>query len=133
MKQTYTGGCHCGAVRYEADVDLSHGTMRCNCSICSKTRAWLIAVNGKDFRLQTGTEALSEYQFGAHRIHHLFCNHCGIKSFARGKGREGEELYAVAVNCLNGVSDADLATLPVTYVDGRSDNFKSPPAETRHL
>jgi hypothetical protein len=97
MKQTYTGGCHCGAVRYEADVDLSKGSLKCNCSICSKGRTWFVAVDGGDFRLQRGADALSEYQFGTNRIHHLFCSHCGIKSFARGNGPEGKQFVAIAV------------------------------------
>jgi hypothetical protein len=29
--------------------------------------------------------------------------------------------------------DAELAKLPVMYVDGRHENFQAPPAETRHL
>jgi hypothetical protein len=133
MKQTYTGGCHCGAVRYEADVDLSKGTLKCNCSICSKSRAWLVAVDSGDFRLQRGADALSEYQFGAHRIHHLFCSHCGVKSFARGNGPEGKQFVAIVVSCLDDVPDAQLATLPIMYVDGRSDNFQAAPAQTSHL
>lgn len=133
MKQTYSGGCHCGAVRYEADMDLSQGTLKCNCSVCGKGRAWLVAVNGEDFRLLNGTDALSEYQFGTRRIHHLFCKNCGIKSFARGSGPGGKEFVAVVVSCLENVSDAELAALAITHVDGRNDNFQSPPAETRHL
>jgi hypothetical protein len=133
MKQTYSGGCHCGAVRYEADLDLSQGTLKCNCSICSKGRAWLAAAPGEDFRLLRGADALSEYQFGAHRIHHLFCKHCGVKSFSRGSGGDGRQFVAVMISCLDNVSDAELAALPVMHVDGRADNFKAPPAETRHL
>ena len=30
-----------------------------------------------------GQEALSDYQFGRKNIHHLFCKHCGVKSFGR--------------------------------------------------
>jgi hypothetical protein len=133
MKQTYSGGCHCGAVRYEVDMDLSQGTLKCNCSICSKARAWLAAVDGADFRLLSGTDALSEYQFGAKQIHHLFCKHCSIKSFARGSGPDGKEFVAVVVSCLENVPDSELAALAVIYVDGRNDDFQSPPAETRHL
>lgn len=133
MKQTYSGGCHCGAVRYEADIDLSKGTLKCNCSICSKARAWLVAVDGEDFRLLSGTDALSEYQFGAKRIHHLFCKHCGIKSFGRGSGPDGKESVAVLVSSLENVPDAELAALPIMFVDGRNDDFQSPPAQTRHL
>ena len=133
MKQTYSGGCHCGAVRYEVDMDLSQGTLRCNCSICSKGRTWLAASDATDFRLLSGTDALSEYQFGSKQIHHLFCKHCGIKSFGRGSGPDGKEFVAVIVSCLDNVPDSELAALPVTYLDGRNDNFQSPPAETRHL
>jgi hypothetical protein len=133
MKQTYSGGCHCGAVRYEADIDLSQGTLKCNCSICSKARAWLVAVDGEDFRLLSGSDALSDYQFGARRIHHLFCRNCGVKSFGRGSGADSKEFVAVVVSCLEDVPDAELAALPVMYVDGRNDNFESPPAETRYL
>jgi hypothetical protein len=32
---TYTGGCHCGAVRFEVDVE-EHRAVECNCSICTK-------------------------------------------------------------------------------------------------
>jgi hypothetical protein len=133
MKQTYTGGCHCGAVRYEADADLSQGTLKCNCSICTKGRAWLVGLPATDFRLLSGAEALSEYQFGRKNIHHLFCKTCGVKSFSRGGGPGGQQFVAIAVSCLDNVPDAELAALPVTYIDGRHDNMRSAPAETGHL
>ena len=33
--KTYTGGCHCGMVRFECTTDLAMVTA-CNCSICTK-------------------------------------------------------------------------------------------------
>jgi hypothetical protein len=133
MKKTYTGGCHCGAVRYEADVDLSQGTVRCNCSICSKARAWLTAIDGSAFRLLRGADALSTYTFGAEKIQHMFCKHCGIKSFGRSTMPDGAQIVAILVSCLENVPDSELAALPIVYVDGRNDNLEGPPAETRHL
>ena len=133
MKQTYSGGCHCGAVRYGADIDLSKGTVKCNCSVCRKARAWLVAIDVADFRLLTGADVLTEYRFGANRIQHLFCKHCGTKSFGRVSTPDGGQFVAVVVSCLEDVSDADLAALPVMYVDGRNDDFESTPAETRYL
>ena len=132
-KQTYSGGCHCGAVRYEAGIDFSKGTIRCNCSMCAKSRAWLVAVGEDDFTLKSGADALTEYRFNSKRIRHLFCKHCGIKSFGRGSTPDGKAMVAVMVNTLEKIPDADLAKLPVTYVDGRNDNFAKPPSETRYL
>jgi hypothetical protein len=134
MKQTYTGGCHCGAVRYEADMDLTKGTLRCNCSMCSKTRAWLVGIGSNDFRLLKGQEMLSDYQFGSKNIHHLFCKHCGVKSFGHAsRGPDGKGMVAVMLSCVDNIPDADLAALPIMYVDGRHDDFSKAPAETRHL
>ena len=133
MKRTYSGGCHCGAVRYEVHVDLSQGTVRCNCSICSKGRAWLVAVDPKGFKLLRGEDALGVYQFGAKQIQHLFCRTCGVKSFARGGGADDSGFVAIMVSCLEGVPDAELAQVPIAYVDGRNDDFQSPPTEIRHL
>jgi hypothetical protein len=134
MKKTYSGGCHCGAVRYEADMDLSQGTVRCNCSICSKSRAWLIGIGSDDFRLLKGEQMLSDYQFNRKAIHHLFCRTCGVKSFGRSNvGPDGKGMVAIMLSCVDNLTDAELAALPILYVDGRNDDFKKAPAETRHL
>jgi len=46
---------------------------------------------------------------------------------------KGNASYAVRVNCLDGVDAQEFAAAPVRYFDMLHDDFKSPPAETRHL
>jgi hypothetical protein len=130
MKKTYAGSCHCGAVRYEADIDLAEGTVRCNCSMCGKGRNWLAAVAPGDFRLLAGESELSEYQFGRRVISHRFCRRCGLRPFSHKADRS---FYAVNVACLDGASPEELAAAPVVYVDGLHDDMKNPPKETRYL
>lgn len=114
--QHYTGGCHCGAVRYEVDLSLAQ-VLSCNCSICSKSGLLLSFVPAAQFHLLQGDDHLQDYQFNRKVIHHVFCKDCGIKPFARGRTREGAEMVAVNVRCLDGV---DLAGLTLTPIDGRS-------------
>jgi hypothetical protein len=114
--KTYTGGCHCGAVRYRVTAKLD-GVLTCNCSICSKTGTMLTFVPAAQLELLSGADALTDYQFGKKTIHHLFCSRCGVRSFARGKLPDGTEMAAVNVRCLD---DVDLAALPVRQHDGKS-------------
>ena len=58
--------------------------------------------------------------------------HC-IKSFARVQTPDGGEMFAVMIGCLENVNDAELSALAVSYVNGRNDDFGSPPDITGHL
>ncbi len=131
--KTYSGSCHCGAVRFEADIDLSQGTLKCNCSICLKGRFWPAIVQPSAFRLLAGEADLSTYQFLSLRDQHRFCRHCGVRPFVIGQSPRWGKFYGVSVTCLDNVSDAELAAAPVTFIDGRHDNWDAEPAETRFL
>jgi hypothetical protein len=134
MKKTYHGGCHCGAVRFECELDLAEITSKCNCSICTKTRFWKAIARADAFRLVRGEDALTDYQFGHNAIHHFFCSHCGVKPFGSGEMEElGGRFYAVNVACLDDATEEELAEAPVAYEDGRNDRWDRSPAETRYL
>jgi hypothetical protein len=114
---TYTGSCHCGTVRYTVELDLSQPVIACNCSICGRSGTLLSFAPIEKFKLEQGEDALTDYQFNKHVIHHAFCNKCGIKSFARGTNSQGKAMAAINVRCLDGVEPDKLE---IKHVNGRS-------------
>jgi hypothetical protein len=114
--KTYTGGCHCGEVRFEVTTDLDN-VIACNCSLCQKRGALWSFVPAASFALRAGVGALKDYQFGKKSLHHLFCAQCGVGAFSRGTNPKGDDMVAVNVCCLD---EVDVATLKPTPFDGRS-------------
>jgi hypothetical protein len=114
--QTYTGGCHCGKVRFEVEVDLA-SVMECNCSHCQIKGLLLVFTPAEKFRLISGEESLADYHFNKHVIDHLFCKECGVESFGRGKRPSGEATVAINVRSLK---DVDITILNRVPFDGRS-------------
>jgi hypothetical protein len=114
--QHYHGSCHCGAVTFEAELDLEQ-TITCNCSRCQRLGS-VLAFTGRDkFKLLKGEGSLVEYRFNKKKIRHLFCGTCGIQGFAYGAKPDGTPMVAVNANCLDGVEPRQLQSQPF---DGRS-------------
>lgn len=94
------GGCHCGAVRFEAEVgDPPVASLDCNCSICRMTGFLHIIVAHAEFDLITGRDALASYRFGSGTADHLFCHTCGVKSFYQ--PRSHPDAWSVNAHCLD--------------------------------
>jgi hypothetical protein len=132
MLKTYRGRCHCGAVRFEADLDLARSSYRCNCSICRRTRFWPAVAGADGFRLLAGESELTQYVFNTRKNVHYFCRHCGVRAFGVGNDTPMGKMYGVNLGCLDDVSDEELSRVPITCVDGRNDR-SAPPEFSSHL
>lgn len=110
--KTYRGSCHCGAVTFEARTTLT-SSLRCNCSLCRRKGAVMASVEPQDFKLLSGEEQLTLYQFNTRTAKHYFCKVCGIYTFHR--PRSNPNIYRVNVGCLD---DVDPLALEVKLNDG---------------
>jgi hypothetical protein len=96
---THRGGCHCGAVAFEVEAPARVTVSECNCSICRMSGYLHLIVPAARFRLLRGAESLTEYTFNTGAARHLFCRHCGVKSFY--VPRSNPDGYSVNLRCLD--------------------------------
>ncbi len=121
-----SGGCHCGAVRFQVHLPQVVEAQSCNCSICAKTGFLHIIVPERRFRLSEGARALSTYVFNTGVARHLFCRICGVKSFYR--PRSNPEGWSINARCLD---EVDALTLKIKPFDGM--NWEANAASLAHL
>lgn len=113
----HAGGCQCGAVRYEAELDLREPVIECDCSHCRMKGLLLAFIPAKDFLLMEGSDVLTEYRFNKKAIAHLFCRTCGVQPIGRGEGRDGAPMIAVNVRTLDDIDFEALARMPFNGKD----------------
>jgi hypothetical protein len=110
------GSCHCGAIRYEADVEPTEA-ITCNCSICRRKGSVLAFAPVDRFTLLTSRDAISVYTFRSHNIRHQFCKVCGCAPISEGTAPDGRAMVALNLRCAEGI---DLKALKITEYDGAS-------------
>jgi hypothetical protein len=113
-RQAFTGGCHCGRVRFRVTGDLST-TTECNCSICTQKGFLHLIVPSPDFELLAGRDDLTTYSFNTGVARHTFCRCCGMHPFY--VPRSDPDKIDVNVRCLDGV---DVQALRAKRFDGRN-------------
>jgi hypothetical protein len=125
---THRGGCHCGRVKYEIIAPSRIKVNQCNCSICSKSGYLGLLVPKERFKLLCGEEYLTTYTFNTGVAKHLFCSHCGIKSFYI--PRSHPDGYNVNARCLDPTTIENMEIIPVDgqnwekrYPKGRADSY----------
>ncbi|MDR3507928.1 MAG: GFA family protein [Caulobacteraceae bacterium] len=109
-----SGGCHCGAVRFEVALPATVEAQACNCSMCERVGFIHLIVPQSRFRLLRGQDALTHYRFNTGVADHLFCSVCGVKSFYR--PRSNPDGWSANARCLD---EADSLEIRIAPFDGR--------------
>lgn len=95
----HTGGCHCGADRFEVEAPESPTVRNCNCPICLKSGFLHVIVARSQFLVLSGEDHLTTCTFGSGVAKYLFCKVCGIKSFHI--PRSNPDGFSVDLRCLD--------------------------------
>ncbi len=109
-----SGGCHCGAVRFEVKLPARIVAQSCNCSVCAMTGFTHVIVPEQRFRLVQGGDSLTTHTFNTGVARHLFCAKCGVKSFYR--PRSNPDGWSVNANSLD---EADGLDIQIEAFDGQ--------------
>ena len=103
---TLNGQCHCGAVKFTAELPLGLASARrCTCSICRMRGAIAVTSTHDGFKIVEGADKLATYRFNTRTAEHHFCTQCGI--YTHHKRRSNPNQLGVNVACLDGLSPFD--------------------------
>lgn len=94
-----TGGCHCGAVAWSADLTKDIEAHECNCTLCGMMGFAHVIVPKSKFHMIKGEEKLSLYTYNTHAAKHYFCSVCGVKSFY--VPRSNPDGYSLNLRCMD--------------------------------
>jgi hypothetical protein len=132
--KTYKGSCHCGSIAYEADIDLAQGAAKCNCTFCTKTRAWKAFVSPSSFRVLSGHDEAIGYRKHPQASLKYFCKVCGVRTHEIGTADYmGGDFVGVFLSTLDDIAPEQLVAAPVRYSDGRNNNWGNAPGYIDHL
>jgi hypothetical protein len=112
---THRGGCHCGRVRFEVVAPTSVQVTECDCSMCARSGYLHLIVPKERFKLVSGADALTTYQFNTGTARHLFCSVCGVKSFY--VPRSHPDGYSVNARCLD---EGTVEDMTIVRKDGKN-------------
>ena len=125
---TLDGACHCGAVRFSAELPQGLASARrCTCSICRMRGAVTVTGSIAGFRLLEGADTLATYRFNTGTAEHHFCTICGI--YTHHRRRSNPDQLGINAACLEGVSPFDFYELVVN--DGERHPSDDPDHRTR--
>jgi hypothetical protein len=108
----YTGGCLCGAVRYEITGPIRN-IVYCHCSRCRKAQGSAFATNGivrtNDFNIISGESELTGYESTPGQTKY-FCKHCGSPILSRSIGKSDEVRVRI------GTIESDITERPQAHI-----------------
>lgn len=90
----------------------------------------------EDFEVKKGEDRLTDYAWippgrSESNLRYRFCRTCGVRTFAEGNEAK---FYAVSIAALDDIEqDVDQLAGTLKYNDGRHDDLKHEPADTRLL
>jgi len=106
LRDTYNGGCLCGAVRYEVTARL-RPVVLCHCSQCRRSTGHFMAATAarhRDFRLTDGAEL--RWYASSDSARRGFCGRCGSTLFWQANGRDYISIAAGTLDGATGLSSA---------------------------
>ena len=110
-----TGGCYCGAIRYELSEPVAF-SVNCHCRNCRLISGGafvtVAAVKTSSFEITRGESKLRRYSSGPGD--RFFCDECGGRLFSRGSS---DEEYT---NLLIATLDEELQAAPICHINVES-------------
>lgn len=137
-KKHFHGSCLCGAVQFEADIDIAQISQKCNCTFCRKSHLWGMKINPADFTLVSPAAELGTYtpKPDGGTFTNFFCKTCGYITHRHHVPTPwAPESIFVNLSALNDISLAELNAIPVMYLDGKANTWApiTDPEETKML
>lgn len=124
LKKLFHGSCHCGKIKFQANLDLTQETIKCNCTFCRKNSNWNIKVKDEDFKILEGQDYFSKCSSDPQIGEYIFCKLCGNMPFGITKKSEWTEKGAsIKISSLDDISANELTLFKVNYYNGKDDTF----------